>query len=802
MMNSELHHKIFHLNGHDFQQHCNSIGEYLRELRVKRDLSTADIEIICAQMQADFLHSSVGAIHSNYIRTMLKCHQTPFRISLRNCQFKAVSAIIDWMYTGEIEITAEEYGEHFKVVSGLGVNKLQQNLENTLQILAAQNDFIICCINVATDPECLVSSMVRSVICERFVEAMHTLSDSDIQKLTSNAIMELVSSPLIKSTGKIDAVNFALQWLKNASHSRFLDAVLGSLYIEALRSDQLIALVQHLRRLYQELPKSLLAPVHVYVCNKQIVVSSDPKKYAKSSNVIVPNPTTDSGNETESQKSKSVEMIGNELSASYIAEINQLPSFEELVQIYQPITNNSQEIFDGHVIAYKSFPSENQKISEKHCFSQQQQFLQPNDEGTRLAAAGTVTEQSDNATTACHSFGTRDVTSISSVSNQFTSRKSDSVTAASTDERTIGRNAFTTDSLRDIQLIRSPFSRESPVRSSCETINRYAFGSESIADINQVPIQFSDRSRTPERLISNPYSSLSSFDQPYSRRAFGVESLADLRDIPDQFSSQDSKTRKNAFSPSTETINRNVYGVESILDIESIPKQFFGKRYFTPILEHYPGGSRAIYNLTEQIRQAKDKMHNLNYYFKQGDLQTLNRYAFGEQSLADLREIQNPFSMKYYGTDSLLDSRSSPHKRYTISEIEDINAHPEFVREDQVIGKKAFTREECEELRGIPSITDSDPKKSPIINRYELSDNERSDIQKLPDIVDSQYTIGRNMRSEEEIQEMKELPDMWAHLPIPQLLLITACFYHISTSFIIVQQFDSPATSEYMMHRP
>lgn len=61
---------MFHLNGNDFQQHCNNIGQYLRELRVKRDLSTADVEIICDQMQTDFLHSSVGAVHSNYIRTV------------------------------------------------------------------------------------------------------------------------------------------------------------------------------------------------------------------------------------------------------------------------------------------------------------------------------------------------------------------------------------------------------------------------------------------------------------------------------------------------------------------------------------------------------------------------------------------------------------------------------------------------------------------------------------------------------------------------------------------------------------
>lgn len=122
-----------------------------------------------------------------------------------------------------------------------------------------------------------------------------------------------------------------------------------------------------------------------------------------------------------------------------------------------------------------------------------------------------------------------------------------------------------------------------------------------------------------------------------------------------------------------------------------------------------------------------------------------------------------------------------------------------------MIGKKAFTREEYEELRGIPSITDKEPRKSPIINRYELSDDEvnnsvpnwsifdasfiqfivqisgklkhnyifqQNDIKNLPDIVDSQYAIGRGIHSEEEVREIKALPDM---LVISNFLFLNFC---------------------------
>ncbi|VDM91814.1 unnamed protein product, partial [Litomosoides sigmodontis] len=140
----------------------------------------------------------------------------------------------------------------------------------------------------------------------------------------------------------------------------------------------------------------------------------------------------------------------------------------------------------------------------------------------------------------------------------------------------------------------------------------------------------------------------------------------------------------------------------------------------------------------------------------------------------------------------------------------DINAHPEFVREDQVIGKKAFSREEYEELRGIPSITDKEPRKSPIINRYEFPDDEQSDIKNLPDIVDSQYAIGRGARSEEEIREIKALPDIHACSPASHSKLPTAA-RSIPTSDVESSAYvaldmrsrhsNSPVSSEYIAHR-
>lgn len=65
---------MIHLKGCDFRQRSDSTDQHLRELRVKRDRVAADVEIICAQMQTDFLHSDIGTMHSNYIRTVCMRH--------------------------------------------------------------------------------------------------------------------------------------------------------------------------------------------------------------------------------------------------------------------------------------------------------------------------------------------------------------------------------------------------------------------------------------------------------------------------------------------------------------------------------------------------------------------------------------------------------------------------------------------------------------------------------------------------------------------------------------------------------
>ncbi|KAK6102795.1 hypothetical protein QQG55_9930 [Brugia pahangi] len=357
-----------------------------------------------------------------------------------------------------------------------------------------------------------VPSITQQIICKQFTATMNILSNTNTQKLTLNA------SPYINSKERIDTINFAMHCSVSTTESECKDTEIRSSELNALK---------------------------------------------------------------------------------YITEINKLSSLEDLIKIYQSTNVHTHTFTPADDISGQrqihAFPT-------KHRISQGQQFFQYSDDiaeemdgmrercvlcpesllevdksseqfhgllfpkRMRLAAAGTF-DQKSNDTMRPHSNDFRD---FSSTRNQFLLRQSDTMTAASAEERTVGRNAFSSDSLAAIQETQNLFSDKFTGRSR-EMIRPCAFEPGTTNKFSQTPTSLSNHPRIAE----------------HSQTSIGAGI--------------------NSLSPSTETINRNLHGVESITDIANIPKQFYCKKYFTPNLNHYRGGGRAIYNLTERIRQAKEK---------------------------------------------------------------------------------------------------------------------------------------------------------------------------------------------------
>ncbi|VDK87648.1 unnamed protein product [Litomosoides sigmodontis] len=274
MMKFTHHDKMIQLKGCDFRQHPTSTNQQLRELRVKRD-----------------------------------------RVLLLNCQYKAVAAVIDWMYARE-------------VANSLGADQLQEILDTALQLFASQTECAMCCINAATDPQCSVGYFPH--------------------RLT-----------LIKRV------------LKHSAHSRrFLDAaVLGSFYIELLRSsNDLLALIHHLRRLYRELPRSLLVSIRIHICNKRPTVCTDSNE---SNGSTLPAQCSVSEVKLECKSAEIGKMIGTKADTLHIAEIDSSPTFEEPIKI-----SSSQEFTDACIFTFKHFSGQIANFSGQHRMRQEEEFCQ------------------------------------------------------------------------------------------------------------------------------------------------------------------------------------------------------------------------------------------------------------------------------------------------------------------------------------------------------------------------------------------------------------------------------------------
>ncbi|VDO30964.1 unnamed protein product [Onchocerca flexuosa] len=249
----------------------------------------------------------------------------------------------------------------------------------------------------------------------------------------------------------------------------------------------------------------------------------------------------------------------------------------------------------------------------------------------RLAAAGTLNEKSDKEGQ-CQSLGSHGFGNISYTSNQLSPGNNDIVTATSAEERTIGRNAFSNDSLAEIQKTQNPFSDECKQAIINQTFSMNPELAEIRISTNQLPTLLSYRSGIVEHprisdraeLVDKQHALLNSPEQPYTYRTFGTEKLANSRNIPDQIIYQEG----NLLSPSTNTINRNLYGTESVTDIASIPEQFYSKSF------------ESFRNMRSDWRNRETSLRN--------NLQVVNRYAFGKQSLTDINDIGNQFPMKHH----------------------------------------------------------------------------------------------------------------------------------------------------------
>ncbi|VDK47195.1 unnamed protein product [Anisakis simplex] len=803
----------------DVRSHFAKVGEYLRDCRQRRDNRLTDVRVRCLGFN-ECMHSVIACTHSRMLRQIIESHRPPYEISLMGYHPKAVSRVIDWMYFGEIDVMISDMAAHLEVTAAMGVTKLHEQLEYRLQQCAVRPDLRIPALNLAIEPRYKVSPVVLSRIISLVASTCSTLTEADLKNITPRSVGGLVADQNVPFLQKVDLLNLAVQWLKHQRTAQFMDPVLCAVRMPDISRDEVCRILIEIRTRLLSIDQTVLESLYVYSPDgvhvalrepgtipqsggaatiqspagsaqpahskdnaDRVVPEGGPERFAAYGGSIFSQPVT----ATSSVHSATT---GTMLQAQMLPEVAQHipPPPRQLKPPSKPLDpyNIPEQYsqFGGRGITPPVQPrilstSTQSTLTTTTTTSQQlvdatpTQLYHPKQKGSQEllnARAFTSEEKAENdalpdmfgytdavvtqprrrrrmssiidirilpehncETEGSHSQytvglpGLDTLRQIDSIPN-FTfrsasslSQRSGSMSSKSRSDETVNRKAYGPESIAEIKNLPNTFEKPGVhAERSDTTLNRRAFGSESIAEINQLPNCFSP----------HDVSSIRS-DETINRRAFGAESIAEINSLPDYFES-DGKQQKR----SDQTLNRRASGPESNAEIKQLPNKVEEKQCINMTVAevnqpNQPGSKEAV---KPQSKESTNDNKNLPNTNNEG------AHAIITTSEPDL-------------------SQNMKRLQYTPSEIMEVNAHPDILPSDYVIGKKHLTREEIEELRELPPIAD-ERSKLPILNRYEFTAEELEDLKNLPDITNSQYTVGRRLRSEEELREIADLPSI------------------------------------------
>ncbi|CAI5452007.1 unnamed protein product [Caenorhabditis angaria] len=144
-----------------------------------------------------------------------------------------VKQVIDWMYTGTLEIEENQLEQLSKIIAYLRIDELQILLEKYVVDLSSKKRKAIYALNIAT-----ITSSFSNEIIENIILKISPTFDS-FEKLTFNSIQTIMTSKT-STQKKVGFVNMALRWMK-IKHVNLScrSIIIQSLYISGIEEQSL-----------------------------------------------------------------------------------------------------------------------------------------------------------------------------------------------------------------------------------------------------------------------------------------------------------------------------------------------------------------------------------------------------------------------------------------------------------------------------------------------------------------------------------------------------------------------------------
>ncbi|CAO4373213.1 unnamed protein product [Caenorhabditis nigoni] len=225
--------------------HFERIAKVLQAKRRAGDNSTCDLTI---QLKDGYemVHSMVVCAHSSVISDILERQRAPYsHIPMTEFEGSSVKKVLDWMYSGDIDIPESSIADVLAVASYLQVTILQRQIE---QKIRNHNGSPILALNIASTRAFSVMDATMNELVLDFSEKVNGLSSEEISKLTANSIIALMAS-VLPMKKKIPLINMFISWIKsNQPEKETINTILQSLVISDITFDSLYLIRSSLKR--------------------------------------------------------------------------------------------------------------------------------------------------------------------------------------------------------------------------------------------------------------------------------------------------------------------------------------------------------------------------------------------------------------------------------------------------------------------------------------------------------------------------------------------------------------------------
>ena len=174
-------------------------------------------------------HKNILVIKSDYFRALFvgplaDTDKSEVDLSAITDNVRALNSVVDWMYSGEIEIDESNLETLMKLSAYLLISKLQRNCEEfivkSLHINSCIKFYFVCMKNGFSDLEDKIFRIVKS----RFSDCL--ISTKELVKLEYSAIKSLFDKGAFEYCTIEQVLNFLLLWIDNNSSDEVLHLAL------------------------------------------------------------------------------------------------------------------------------------------------------------------------------------------------------------------------------------------------------------------------------------------------------------------------------------------------------------------------------------------------------------------------------------------------------------------------------------------------------------------------------------------------------------------------------------------------